>query len=123
VDRVFGAVAVRIDANHVLVSPREKGAMFSSEDAVVVTGLDLERKVIFTLKGKKATLNAPLLFRVLLAFDAKAVVHLHEENSEWPTLPYAPPGTVRDNDRSFATKEQVYRKFNIKGHGCVFVEH
>lgn len=115
-ERVFGALAVRIDANRVLVSPREKGAMFSSEDAVVVTGVDLERKVIFTLKGKKATLNAPLLFRVMLAFDARAVVHLHELDKRWQVLPYGPPGTVRDNDRPFSAPH-----FNIEGHGCVFV--
>jgi hypothetical protein len=117
VDRVFGALAVRVDENHLLVSPREKGEMFSSADAVLVTGMDLEKKVIFTAKGQKATLNAPLLFRVMLGFDARAVVHLHEEDSLWPTLPYAPPGTARDNDRPFAKPA-----FNIEGHGCVFVE-
>lgn len=116
-ERVYGAIAVRIDSDHVLVSPREKGEMFDSRDAVVVTEVNTARHVVFTLFGKKATLNAPLLVRVMGKFKANAVVHLHEENPSWPTLPYAPPGTVRDNERKVETEA-----FNIDGHGCVFVE-
>jgi len=113
-DRVFGSVAVRIDAERVLVSPREKGTMFSSQDSVVVASVNPEARVIHTVRGKKATLNAPLLYRVLNAYNARAVLHLHEEQSGWPASPYAPPGTVRDNDRTFVTPA-----FNITGHGFV----
>lgn len=116
-ERVYGAVAVRIDSDHVLVSPREKGEMFDSRDAVVVTEVNTARHVVFTMFGRKATLNAPLLVRVMGKFKANAVVHLHEQNPNWPTLPYAPPGTVRDNERKLETEA-----FNIEGHGCVFVE-
>jgi hypothetical protein len=115
-DRVFGSLMVRIDSESFLVSPREKGELFDSKDAVVLTGANLLDKVVFTVNGAKATLNAPLLLRVLVAFDAPAVVHLHDENPAWPTVPYAPPGTVRDNDRVI-----VGRAFNIEGHGCVFI--
>lgn len=117
-ERVYGAIAVRIDSDHVLVSPREKGEMFDSRDAVVVTEVNTARHVVFTMFGRKATLNAPLLVRVMGKFKANAVVHLHEQNPKWPTLPYAPPGTVRDNERKLETEA-----FNIEGHGCVFVEH
>ena len=121
-DRVFGSVAVRIDAVRILVSPREKGTMFSSKDAVVVTRMNEPSgrriaPIVRTVGGEKATLNAPLLIRVMARFDAPEVIHLHEEHPEWPTLPYAPPGTVRDNDRTFSEPA-----FNIDGHGCVFVE-
>jgi hypothetical protein len=116
-DRVFGAVAVRIDADHLLVSPREKGAMFSSREAVVVTHADAQKRQVFTMQGQKATLNAPLLLRVMRQYRASAVVHLHEQNALWPELPYAPPGTQRDNDRTFETPA-----FNIAGHGCIFTE-
>jgi hypothetical protein len=116
-DRVFGAIAVRIDDHHWLVSPREKGFMFSSEEAVIVTSMNTAARVVFTVRGQKATLNAPLLLRVMDRFKANAVIHLHEESKDWPTLPYAPPGTERDNNRTFETPA-----FNIDGHGCVFVE-
>jgi hypothetical protein len=120
-DRVFGSVAVRIDERNVLVSPREKGTMFTSKDAVVVTEVDREKHIIRTVGGRKATLNAPLLLSAMWCSDAGlvphfAVIHLHEQNLEWDTYSYAPPGSVRDNDRSI---EDFH--FNIDGHGCVFV--
>jgi hypothetical protein len=115
-DRVFGAIAVRIDADSVLVSPREKGNMFSSQDAVIVTGVDHKRHIVRTAGGKKATLNAPLLLNVMRRSATRFVMHLHENLEGCPTYSYAPPGTVRDNDRSFDTSN-----FNILGHGCVFV--
>ena len=114
-ERVFGSLAVRIDADHFLVSPREKGVMFDANDAVVVTRVDPKERVVFTVRGRKATLNAPLLIRVLKAYSANTVVHLHEDHYGWPTYGYAPPGTARDNDRMFAE-----HSFNIEGHGCVF---
>jgi len=116
-DRVFGAIAVPIDDHQWLVSPREKGVQFSSDDAIIVTSMNTEARVIFTKRGLKATLNAPLLLRVLERFHGKAVIHLHEENPDWPTLPYAPPGTQRDNNRVFDVPA-----FNIDGHGCIFTE-
>ena len=114
VDRVFGSVAVLIDDWRVLVSPREKGVMFSSKDAVVVESIDRPYRVVYTQRGEKATLNAPLLCAVLGTFNASAVLHLHEENARWPTYPYAPSGSVRDNDRTFTRAV-----FNIAGHGFV----
>lgn len=113
---VFGSVAVRVAEGTYLVSPREKGVLFNSKDAVLVTKVDRSRRVIHTIRCNKATLNAPLLISVLEQFKRRAVVHLHEENPEWPTLPYGPPGSVRDNHRVIERPE-----FNIKGHGCVFV--
>lgn len=115
-DRVFGSIAVRIDDRRALVSPREKGSMFSSKDAVIVEYVDTASNFIVTRNEQKATLNAPLLFRVLQKFAANAVVHLHENNPEWPSYPYAPPGSVRDNNRTL-----ISERFNIIGHGCVFV--
>jgi hypothetical protein len=116
-DRVFGSVAVRIDDRSVLVSPREKGTLFASKDAVIVTGVDRVRHVVQTLDGQKATLNAPLLLSVLAKYGEVAVVHLHEEPRQFVTLPYAPPGSVRDNDRDLPDLDIP---FNLEGHGCVF---
>lgn len=115
-DRVFGSVAVRIGrSNAYLVSPREKGSMFDSKEAVIVEEVDREKHVVRTVRGKKATLNAPLLVAVMEKFGVNAVVHHHEEQPGWEARPYAPPGTVRDNDRAV-----IDQKFNITGHGCVF---
>ena len=115
-DRVFGSVAVRIGrSNAFLVSPREKGTMFDSKEAVIVEEVDRQNFVVRTVKGQKATLNAPLLLKVLDKYELNSVVHLHEQQPGWTMRPYAPPGSVRDNDRIVPES-----KFNIEGHGCVF---
>lgn len=115
-DRVFGSVAVRLGrTNAYLVSPREKGTMFNSKEAVIVEEVDRKNHVVKTVRGQKATLNAPLLIAVMEKFGHNSVVHLHHEEMGWATRPYAPPGTVRDNDRAV-----LESNFNIEGHGCVF---
>lgn len=116
-DLVFGSVAVRFDGS-ALCSPREKNALFTSKDAVDVAPMtleDIKKRQVFTVNGHKATMNAPLLLRHLEANpSAAAVLHLHEQLPNVPTVPYAPPGTVRDNLR-----EIVGQAYNIEGHGCI----
>jgi len=126
-DSVFGAVAVRTGTG-ALVSPREKNILFSKRDAVDVlypTDKDLKlRRVRVVHHGldhggalPKASMNAVLLLRHLQAYpSAAAVLHLHEQLPNVPTVPYAPPGTVRDNMRAAFLE---YQAFNIEGHGCV----
>jgi hypothetical protein len=122
---VLGAVAVRTPDGRYLVSPREKGAMFSSKDAVLVDRVQ-DRKV-FTQEGK-ASLNAPLLIRHLKLYSsARAVVHYHGDWDGWaqlgclgvsskaePTVEYAPPGTVRDNERAIPGPS-----YKIRNHGWI----
>lgn len=115
--RVYGSVAINCGLEGWLVSPREKGKMFTAADAVAVVAIDWERNIVITQSGK-ATLNAPLLIRYALKYGHKAVVHFHEEIEGLPTLPYAPPGTVRDNNRNLP-ETGLGAGFNIKGHGCV----
>lgn len=122
-DFVFGSVAVPIGQHGWLVSPREKGGQFTSADAVIVTGVDLEGRTVTVLKGEgKATLNAPLLIRVLANSGWPGVLHLHEQlpltggGDLSQTLPYGPPGTVRDVGRAAIIGR---RAFNIQGHGFV----
>ncbi len=110
-DRVFGAILVR-DENSYVVSPREKGRMFSSKDATRI--LSIKDRVIHVRGPNKATLNAPLLCRVADKYGARAVLHFHHMIPGVPEIPYAPPGTVRDNEREIPGPS-----FNIKGHGCV----
>ena len=115
-DFVFGAVCVRSNDGY-LVSPREKGHAFTSEDAAVVS--KVVNRTVHT-RGGKATLNAPLLIRHLEKYpEAAGVVHFHVVEGTLvpfgiPTVPYAPPGTVRDNDREVPGLVYV-----IKGHGWI----
>lgn len=113
-DRVFGAVFVpsQFFAKG-LVSPREKGALFTSSDAVLLE--TVINRVCYVLGTNKATLNAPLLHRVSVAYPkAAAILHLHEQLSGVVTVPYAPPGTARDNEREIPGPV-----FNIEGHGFI----
>lgn len=134
-DKVFGAIAVRTGTG-AICTPREKtvlawtneGEMFWKRDAVDVlypTDDDLNlRRTRVIQHGEshalgepvpKATMNATLLLRQLQQHpSAAAVLHLHEFMRDWPTVPYAPPGTARDNLRSV-----VLPAYNIEGHGCI----
>ena len=121
-DRVFGAVAIptTISGGRVgwLVSPREKGAMFTAEDSTLVTGWDIRcHTVMVPSNWNKPTLNAVLLCRFAQQFHHLAVLHFHEQVPGLPTVPYAPPGTVRDNLRPLT--EDLRNGFNIEGHGCI----
>jgi DNA / pantothenate metabolism flavoprotein len=115
-DRVFGAVLVRDPTYGWLVSPREKDQLFSSEVATRVVSISRDAREVNVDGPNKATLNAPLLVRVAEKYKAKAVLHLHEQLPNVPTVAYAPPGTVRDNDRDIPAAT-----FNIEGHGFVKV--
>lgn len=110
---VFGSVLVKAEGGY-LVSPREKGRAFTSRDAVLVSSVS--GRVVSAAGPNKATLNAPLLIRVAEKYGASAVLHLHEAIPSAPTVPYAPPGTVRDNMRDIPAPA-----FNIDGHGFVAV--
>lgn len=111
--RVFGGIAVRA-GKHFLVSPREKGSMWGADQAVLVTRI--VDRTIYTVRGRKASLNAPVLINHLLRWGGPdaAVLHQHQQKEGVPTEHYAPPGTVRDNERVSPA-----RTYNIKGHGFV----
>lgn len=110
-ERVFGSVAVRCRHVLSLFSPREKSFGFSSDEAVMGRIVDT---TILADRGK-ASLNAPLLDQMLRTHPwASAVLHLHTQLPNTPTLPYAPPGTVRDSLR-----DPLPHTFNIHGHGFV----
>jgi hypothetical protein len=125
-DRVFGAIAVRTGTG-ALCTPREKNETFNklnAPDVLWPTDDDLRNRRVRVIHQfedgtfaplPKATMNALLLLRHLKMHpEAAAVLHLHEQLPGVPTVPYAPPGTVRDNMR-----EIVGQAYNIEGHGCI----
>jgi hypothetical protein len=80
--------------------------------AVHVRSVDHGARVVHTV-GAKATLNAPLLERIFTALpQVQTIVHAHQQVDGLPTLPYAPPGSVRDTERA------VTGSFNVAEHGC-----
>jgi hypothetical protein len=118
--RVFGSLAVNSGRGGWLVSPREKGGHFDAFEATAVHEIDWAKRTVMVPSGwNKPTLNAPLLIRFAKLYGYSAVIHLHEQIEGLPTLPYAQPGTERDNLRELPPGSACAKGFNIEGHGCV----
>ena len=107
---VFGTVAVRMGSGPAFVTTRR--GKKELDGRVFVQSVNHGSRTIIT-SGDKATLNAPLLYRIFEENpNVDAIVHFHEQDFELEILPYAPPGTKRDVERPVATS------FNIRNHGC-----
>lgn len=112
-DLVFGTVAVRIlGTNAFMTTQRGKNEV---EKSTVVAKVDHRKRVVYTMPETRATLNAPLLDKILVNKHVDTILHLHAQRPDLETQPYAPPGTVRDADR------EVDKSFNIEGHGCMLL--
>lgn len=128
--KVFGSLLIPIRNGYAgyLSTPREKGAMFSSKDAVWVRGLQEGIRGIEVSPNTRATMNAPLLIRfaqyvriqrrrgMMYGGKEPVLLHLHEQLPGFETLPYGPPGTDRDILRALP---DGVTGFNIEGHGFV----
>lgn len=109
---IFGSVAKRIDDNSFITTIRGKEDL--SEYTVVEYVDETERCV--RVRGKKATLNAPLLAHIFKNKDVDAIVHInHYFDEDLPYYEYAFPGTVKDSLRD------NQRSFNIRYHGVVYL--
>ncbi len=109
---IFGSVAVRIDDDSFITTIRGKEDL---SEYTIVRRVDHDSHTIY-VKGKKATLNAPLLARLFENKDVNVIVHInHYLDSKLKNDEYAFPGTVRDSMRD--NKES----FNIKYHGVVYL--
>jgi len=113
-DKQFGCLAVRGNDGTMLVTPRHKHPHIRVQDCVMVRVN--HSKLLVETDGVKATMNAPLLQQF---FDVHpkypGVVHLHQFlDTGVPEFPYAPPGTVRDSQRTI-----LQPAFNIENHGFV----
>lgn len=93
------------------MTPRKKNFDTTVDDCVIVSKPDFKTNLVQT-RGDKASLNAPLLWRILEQNKAEVVVHLHQHLPGLPQLPYAPAGTVRDSLRDIPQGP-----FEIENHG------
>lgn len=109
---IFGSIAVRLDDNSFITTIRGKEDL---SEYTIVKNVDHETKTVY-VKGKKATLNAPLLAYLFENKDVNAIVHInHYFDPELKNQDYAFPGTVKDSIRD--NKES----FNIKYHGVIYL--
>jgi len=120
---IFGTIAVRDNPTMpgFLTTGRGKNEL---EDKAFVSHVDHVRKIVTTTTPRKATLNAPLLDWIF-QFDhrVESIVHTHIQNTDLPTLKYAPSGTVRDSIRMEIDNiiGSGVGGFNILGHGSYVV--
>lgn len=104
----FGSVAVKTKENRIITTTRGKE---NFDEFTVVNNVDFGKNIVY-VGDKKATLNAPLLYRILNRTNAKIIVHInHEYDDSFPFLPYAFPGTRKDSLRD------ISESFNISHHG------
>lgn len=109
---IFGSIAVRIDDNSFITTIRGKEDL---SEYTVVCEVDDDEGIV-KVRGKKATLNAPLLSHLFENKDVDAIVHInHYFDDELPFYEYAFPGTQRDSIRDNHTS------FNIRYHGVIYL--
>lgn len=104
----FGCIAIRIDDHSFLTTIRGKKEL---DEYTIVNSVDFKNHIV-SVRGKKATLNAPLLSHLFQNKKVNAVVHLHEFHPNLPYYEYAFPGTELDSIRENTTS------FNIRYHGA-----
>ena len=86
------------------------------EDFAYVYDVDHEKRKVYCITTKKASLNAPLFDYIFKSFkNVIYILHFHHQRSDLITLPYATPGTDKDSER----ETNNHPSFNIEGHGCI----
>lgn len=109
---LFGSIAVRIDNNSFITTIRGKEDF---KEYTIVRDVDHNSHLVKVI-GKKATLNAPLLARIMENKKVKVIVHInHYFDDKLPYYEYAFPGTIRDSIRNNNTS------FNIRYHGVIYL--
>ena len=108
---IFGTVAVRY-GNGFLTTGRGKREL---NHIVHVVNVAHDNRIVIIAGPRKASLNTPLLAKIFENHSVEHIVHYHEQEKGLPSFPYAPPGTVRDTNRSNLTS------FNILEHGCMLL--
>lgn len=112
---VFGSAAYQVseDGQKFVTTARGKN---EAADFAYVTAVDNDKRQVWCATTKKATLNAPLFYRIFgKFFNVKYILHFHHQRDDLVTLPYATPGTDKDSVRALV----AHPSFNIEGHGCI----
>ena len=107
---LFGTVAARGPQGGFWCTGRGKKEL---EEIAFVSRVDHQAMCVRALGDKKASLNAPLLDKILERNpQAAAVAHWHDYPAGLPMLPYAPAGTARDSLRDLPEGD-----FSVEAHG------
>ncbi|HUS50835.1 MAG TPA: phosphopantothenoylcysteine decarboxylase [Candidatus Paceibacterota bacterium] len=113
---VFGSAAYSIGSGSVKFATTSRGKN-EINDLTFVKNVDHDQKTVLVEGNKKATLNAPLFYRIFKQCSTvKYILHFHYQRDDLITQEYATPGTDKD---SFRPSLNSYLSFNIKGHGCI----
>jgi len=112
----YGTFALKLGANSFITTSRGK----KSKEYVIVSMINHSDKIVnvcLNSNTDKATLNAPLLDKVLKRLpEANIVLHGHQVISNRLYIPYAFPGTTEETLIAEAISE-VGKAINIAGHG------
>lgn len=111
----FGTVAVRAGPGKSFFTTQRNKIMNGQfvNIPILVYAVSHDTRQVIYQGTSKPTLNAPLLAHIFETNPTVThIIHLHEQVPNLPTLPYAPPATVRDSIRD------VHSSFNIEHHGC-----
>jgi len=97
---VFGTVATRLLGSPLTFLTTKRGKTKGTRWWTHVVSVDHEKRCVHVV-GPKATLNAPLLHWLFKHNEQlQSIVHFHGEAPETTTsVPWYPPGTVRDSQR------------------------
>lgn len=114
---VFGSVALRYGRPECwgfVTTARGKNEI---EDFAFVDIVKHDKKEVYCITDKKASLNAPLFHYIFTIHNhVDHIQHFHYQRDDLITLDYATPGTYEDTARNEISR---YMSFNIKGHGCI----
>jgi hypothetical protein len=115
---LFGTVAVRCPTGF-LTTARRKNEL---DEAVYVSDVNHQDRIVYVQGNTKASLNAPLLSWLFANHaNCHCIIHFHKQSSNLETLEYAPPGTLRDSMRHRHINISQQLSFNIENHGTVLL--
>lgn len=120
-----GSLALRISARSFLITARSSNKKhLRKDDVVLVREVDWKNKKIMvsTQSGKKASLNAVLVARILEKFPkVNAVVHTHRFVADAPTTSFpCTPGTLEYASLPIVLLKKS-RLINLKDHGLIAI--
>jgi len=84
----YGTVAFKTPKGIITTSRGHTG------DSVIIHNVDFKKQCVYS--SKKATLNAPTLFNMLINSEYDYIIHRHTSDPTIPTIPFEFPGTLQE---------------------------